>query len=394
MTGMSRDRWMNRPGGKPRCLVVFVLLLLGIGLSACSGEGQEGEETVEGDEAPSSMPIAEPDDAARRSHETRLTRVRFLTLRDRTDSDEPAEYFGDVRGELRSGQCEVVWTPIRGLDTIARNAPIYIPSEDLEITAVSERPLESFWSDYVRDNERSRPLLYVHGYNIGFEKGCLRAARMTENLGLGHQLLLFSWPSDGATLNYTRDQADLSWSIEYLRETLLHMEGLFGRGGFDVAAHSLGARGLSLALSGLSDGDDPETPLVERLVLFAPDIDVEIFQQILPRLGRQAGHITAYVSENDSALSVAREIHGYPRLGEAGPHLAELTGVEFVDVSELPLRRVTGHLYHLYNAPVAHDLRELLIDRLDAADRSRLKQPDPTLSNYWLLPEPPPADED
>lgn len=370
----------------PFCAVLVLALAL---IAGC--DSREADGAGDGDpSAPRQAAVAKPLAAAvgDRVNETRVTSVPFVTLRNRTGDSEPSTFYGDERDGFRSGRCEVTWTPIRVLDRISENSPIYIPSEDQEITAIIETPVQSFWDEFAGDNSQSRPLLYVHGYNIGFEKGCYRAARFIDNLGLGRRLVLFSWPSDGAALNYTRDEADLEWSVKHLRETMMRMEHLFGRGGFDVVGHSLGGRGLAQALADTPALPGSPQPLVERLVLIAADVDAAVFEQMLPRLARSARHITAYVSGSDNALALSREIHGYPRLGEAGAHLVGLSGVELIDVSELPLRRVSGHLYHLYNEPVILDLRELLNDGLAAADRTLPQPVDPTVPNYWQLPEP------
>ncbi len=350
---------------------------------------EDSASSVDGDgaQAPEESSIL-----GRLTGETRLTRVRFLSLRNKTGSAEPAQTFGDERDVIRAGRCEVTFTPIRILDNIARDAPLYIPSDDQEIVAVNEIPMQTFWDDYVAANAGKRPLLYVHGYNIGFDKGCFRAARFIENLDLGDRVLLFSWPSDGSTLNYVRDEADLHWSVKAMREVITRMEILFGPGNFDIIAHSLGARGVSLALSTLQGFHDDYRPLVDKLVLVAADIDAQIFEQILPRLRSQVRHITAYVSDNDNALAVSRELHGYPRLGESSSHVVTLEEVEVIDVSELSIRRVSGHLYHLYNEAAFIDIDELLNGRLPAVDRSRPKRIDPTVPNYWRLPVPPETD--
>jgi hypothetical protein len=75
-------------------------------------------------------------------------------------------------------------------------------------------------------------------------------------------------------------------------------------------------------------------------------------------------------------------VHGYPRLGESGPHLDGLTGVDIIDLSEIPVRYLSGHLYHLYNDAVISDLNQLLNSGKPASQRSNLKQ---TGENYWLL---------
>ena len=169
-------------------------------------------------------------DTAAREQETALDdgkkkylSVRFITLRNKTGDSDPDNFYGDERDEVHTGICKVSWTPIKALDTIARNSPLYIPSESLKLDAIDERDTQTFWRAVAADVDVGKPVLYIHGYNIGFEKGCKRAARFAHNLQLGNRLILFSWPSDGDALNYTRDEADVAWSIRYLKETISRM---------------------------------------------------------------------------------------------------------------------------------------------------------------------------
>lgn len=203
-----------------------------------------------------------------------------------------------------------------------------------------------------------------------------------ESLGLTGRFLLFSWPSDGGILNYTHDESDLYWSVAPLTETLTDMARRFGAGNFDIAAHSLGTRGVFLALIQIADRKQSDKPLVNQLVLLAADIDAGIFKQHLPRIRPLARHITIYVSGNDTPLALSRQVHGYPRLGESGPHLEGITGVDIIDVSEIPVRYPSGHLYHLYHNIVANDLTQLLDGGKPASKRSNLK---PIRNNIWLL---------
>jgi esterase/lipase superfamily enzyme len=123
-------------------------------------------------------------------------------------------------------------------------------------------------------------------------------------------------------------------------------------------------------------------PLVNQVVLIAPDIDSGIFAQYLPRILPLARNITIYVSDNDQPLALSRQVHGYPRLGESGEHLRNLTGVEIIDISDVPVRYLSGHVYHLYHNTVINDLSQLLNEGKPASQRSNLKQ---TGENYWRL---------
>ena len=344
-------------------------------LAACS-PGNDDEQATEGQPAGSVETSGE--DAIRRT-------VPFITLRNKTGSAAASDFFGNERNSIHSGYCDVSWTPIPMLESIANNMPFYIPSGTMRLESIYEISENSFWREPSTDEVKDHPLLYVHGYNIGFEKGCSRAALFQENLDLGCRFLLFSWPSDDAVLNYTHDEADLYWSVAYIAQTLERMVRSFGAGSFDVVGHSLGSRGVFLSLVRLSGQHSPELPLFNRLVLIAADIDAGIFRQYLDLIRPLVRNITIYVSDNDNALSVSQELHGYPRLGRTGPHLHGLDGVEIIDVSATGRSRASGHLYHLHNKTVVSDLDQLLNKNMPASSRSGLQQDLQMGQNYWKL---------
>ena len=357
------------------CTLAVVFLFL----AACSSNDE--------DQQPTEQVAAETLSAA---HEDVIRRtVPFITLRNKTGSTVATEYFGGERGQIHTGYCEVSWTPIPMLEPLANNMPFYVPHGTIRLETVHEVTESSFWHERQVATDKDRPLLYIHGYNIGFEKSCSRAAIFQEKLGLAGRLLLLSWPSNDAVLNYTHDEADIYWSVADIERTLERMLSLFGAGNFDLVGHSMGTRGAFLALVRMSAAHRGDFPLVNRLVLLAADIDADIFRQYLELIRPLVRNITIYVSDNDSALSLSEEVHGYPRLGKSGPHLHDLDGIEIVDISATGRQRASGHLYHLYNKTVINDLDQLLNGDKSASDRTELRQDFRMGSNYWRLFVPP-----
>ena len=165
-----------------------------------------------------------------------------------------------------------------------------------------------------------------------------------------------------------------------LADTISELEGRFGPGRVNVAGHSLGARGVALALAELASRNSGEQ--LGEVVLLAPDMDFGIFERLLPRIRPLATSITVYVTERDWPLALSAQLHGYPRLGEAGNPVEALDGVEVIDLSDLQVRSSSGHLYHIYNPEVGDDLAQLFKDGLHAADRRNLVQDGP---NLWRL---------
>ncbi len=306
--------------------------------------------------------------------------VPFLTSRNRTGDREPGDAFGDDRSTLSAGHCLVRRADLGSLGPLADQLPQYLREETLRIGRVTIEP-ETDVLDQLEVSAAGRgPALYVHGYYIGFEKGCRRAGLLIDNAGLAGRFLWFSWPSDGAIAYYTHDEADLAWSVPDIADTILELHRRFGPGSVDVLGHSLGGRGVMLALTEVAYRD-PEFRL-DSVVLLAPDADFGIFQRSLPRIAAIANNVTVYVADEDLPLAVSAEFHGYPRLGQTGNDVSVLTGVEVIDISDVPEATPSGHLYHIYSAEVGADLNLLLNDGLLAGDRPGLR---PGGSNLWKL---------
>ena len=312
--------------------------------------------------------------------------VPYVTLRNRTKSSVPSDYYGGSRGQLHAGICTVSFSPIWGLDEIARSVPFYIPDEAIELTNLQEVELNKLYSEIAQFPKKNigNIVIYLHGYNIDFEKSCRRSALFQQALGLHDRLLLFSWPAEGNMLKYTWDEADLVWSVPHIGQFIEEVVKRAGSCKVDVVAHSLGARGAMQALARLSY-NKPATTILNELVLIAPDIDTEIFRQEVPVIKGSVNRITVYVSANDNALRVSQEVHGHPRLGQAGDDLKILEGVETIDISDINTRRISGHLYHLFSPEVIEDLTQLLHTGEAACKRTLLKEASHGGLPYWRM---------
>jgi esterase/lipase superfamily enzyme len=196
--------------------------------------------------------------------------------------------------------------------------------------------------------------------------------------------LFFSWPADGNLLSYIRDEADLEWSVPQIAELLQKLAQYVGSERLDVVAHSLGTRGVVMALSRMACNPST-TLLINELVLVAADIDKDHFLDAWPQIRPLIRHTTLYASENDKALRASHEAHGYPLLGEAGEHLTVLSGIETIDVSPAGKRRFSGHIYHLYHPVVAADLQMLLNTGRHAEKRANLRRAKHQGVTYWRL---------
>ncbi len=306
--------------------------------------------------------------------------VPFATLRNRTGNADPGRFYGDERSGLSAGWCDITEIVIPGMSSVAEAVPFRVPEEILRVEAIREAELGAVLDSLDVVGADRAPVLYTHGFFIDFEKGCRRATILQENAGLAGRFLWFSWPSDGALLNYTHDEADLYWSAPDLADLIVRMAERFPETRVNVAGHSLGGRGVVLALYDVASRY-PDVR-VGNVALLAPDIDFDVFRKLLPRILPIAQSITVYVAESDRPLALSEQVHGYPRLGQSGNDVSRLEGVEVIDLSDLQVRTPSGHLYHIYNTEVGDDLNQIFDGGKRAAERRNLVQAG---ENLWRL---------
>jgi esterase/lipase superfamily enzyme len=244
---------------------------------------------------------------------------------------------------------------------LAASLPFYVPSEQRRVRVAESQSPAAFWEGLVaaaRGTASGSAVLFVHGYSNGFERGCRMAAEVQRALEGQATVLLFSWPSSGNPLEYSRDQAAVEWSVPLLAETVEALGVLLGPGRTRILAHSLGSRGAIFALEWLEGS--VAAPAVGELVLLAPDFDAQSFRSHLPRLARLAGGISLYASASDTPLKVSEQLHGAPRLGQGGALRTVVAGLETVDVSHAGGYPIMGHEYFYRHPRVLGDLARLL----------------------------------
>jgi esterase/lipase superfamily enzyme len=311
--------------------------------------------------------------------------VFYLTNRRYYDGKPVADSYGGERGEPHFGRCEVEFTPIPIINQVASKIPFYLKSETNSVSLAEQADPSVFWEQLGAAAGRTSTgsvVLFVHGYNYGFERTCRMAAEMQRSLQDKATVLMFSWPSNALPSDYMPDQADIEWSVPLLASFIGQLGDHIGKSNVQVVAHSLGSRGVIFALQRLAAGQ-VERPAVDHLVLLAPDFDSRTFVDLLPDLAPLAGSITLYASGNDTPLKLSRQLSGYPRLGEAGEYLTVVEGMETIDVSSIGRYQLTGHEYFYFHPLVTADLAALLSTGARAAQRSGLQ---PKMRNgvrYW-----------
>lgn len=266
--------------------------------------------------------------------------VPFVTVRAVERDRKGLRYYGSGRGEMSAGVCTI--------DLDART--------NRQIVELQQQRLDEVLDRFFTPGRHV--IVYVHGYNVGFDESCQDAALLQQRIGLEHRLLFFSWPAEGKMTGYLRDVGDLAWGVLPLRDLLLRLTDHFGSQDVDLIGHSLGAKGVVDAAIAWGHVSGPRE--LGRVVLIAPDIDGDVFIRDFAELRAVASAITVYVSPADRALKASRSLRDDPRLGESVIGLSALAGVDVVEVVQGFWTKGAGHLYHLNSPAVAEDLRDVL----------------------------------
>jgi len=221
-------------------------------------------------------------------------------------------------------------------------------------------------------------LVFVHGYNVGFADAAWRTAQLAYDLDFSGVPVLYSWPSEGATLSYQVDGENAAASQRSFRAFLRELAASTDGGRVHVVAHSMGNRILTEALSTLG------TYRLGHVVFAAPDVDAKVFTDRAAEFAGTAERYTLYVSGKDRALAMAKRRAKYPRAGSAGTDIVVVDGIDTIDASELD----TGFLSHSYpmeHRSVVADLYALLCHDQPPGQRFGMRPMMSPRGPYWVF---------
>jgi esterase/lipase superfamily enzyme len=258
----------------------------------------------------------------------------------------------------------------------------------------AKRQLQEEVQRRLASSPRNEVLLYVHGFNETFETSAFTAAELCHFLGREPVCAFFTWPASATgnfLTSYTSTTESADYARNHLRKVIRTLATTPGVERVQLLAHS---RGTALLLGAVRDlfsevisaGKEPAEVLkVDNIVLFSPDIDMEVAAQMitsfasdpdvftvwpsgrLPRALR--GRFTVYSSPQDRALLVSRILfRSQSRVGNLRPedikqasqdYLKRLGQIDVI-VYEGERTDAFGHAYFTTNPLVSSDVMELL----------------------------------
>ncbi len=223
----------------------------------------------------------------------------------------------------------------------------------------------------VRSAVQARPrgsrdvIIYVHGFNNTFADGVLRIAQLSNDLGTPGVSVHYSWPSAANPLGYGYDRDSVLFARDGL-ETLLRTIANTGAERVLLVAHSMGALLTMEALRQISISE-PDWPNREiyGVVLFSPDIDIDVFRSQARRIEPLPERFAIFVSERDRALALSARLTGQTsRLG----NIADAEALSELDVVLLDVSEFSSGAGH-FTAATSPTLLALL-QRLSEVDRA------------------------
>lgn len=328
-------------------------------------------------------------------------RVFFATDRaaaaDQQPSD-PVKRFGGDRGTMTYGQAFV--SIPRDHEVGELEAPSVWrlefredPARHVVLLSTTLQPKDKFLQavrERVAASSDGNAFIFVHGYNVSFDDAARRTAQLSYDLGFDGAPIFYSWPSQASLKRYTVDEANIEWSTANIRRFIAEAADRSGARNIYLVGHSMGSRGLTRAVATLMLERPDLAGRFREIILAAPDIDAGVFRdELAPALAKAGRRVTLYASSKDLALKASKEVHGYPRAGDAADGIVVVRGVDTIDAS-LVDDTVLAHSYFVESLPVIRDIARMFRGNQPPAQRPQLKRVVGSGGIHWLL-EPAPG---
>jgi esterase/lipase superfamily enzyme len=259
--------------------------------------------------------------------------IFVATTRQRSTTD-PGEMFNGERAAEVSYAAITVSIPPDGSRKVGEvQWPVTLPGDprrDFVTVSADYLDRQAFAASIAavaKRTGRSKVLVFVHGFNNRFDDAVYRFAQIVHDSKVPAIPVLFTWPSRGEVRlrAYTYDRESANYSRDALENLLNMLVSYPDVTEVNLLAHSMGNWIALEALRGRSiRGGQTVTSVradkLKNVMLVAPDVDVDVFRTQIQRMGTARPRISLFVSQDDQALSLSKNIWGgVARLGDVDP---------------------------------------------------------------------------
>jgi esterase/lipase superfamily enzyme len=320
---------------------------------------------------------------------TRL--VLYGTNRIDTGKNNPAERYGSKDGDVSFGVAQVSIPEGHEIGSLEKPAlweGDANPDSHVVILSLDTMDANGFLAAVaaeLRASARREALIFVHGFNTNFAEAVQRTAQLSADLDWHGAIVAFSWPAGSSLMGFSNDRDSAEKAAPALAELLelLDRTGVADRE--HLIAHSMGNRVTVLALSRIAaqrSGD--RGPIIDELILAAPEMDKGMLNKRAPDLIESAGRITLYVSRADRALMLAGSFTGDDVAGGAGEQPFVHPGIETIDATAISADSI-GHSYYGTNRLLLSDIHQVLNTAIGPDRRFGLGRVETDAGPYWAF---------
>ncbi|MGQ0673689.1 MAG: alpha/beta hydrolase [Hyphomicrobium sp.] len=329
-----------------------------------------------GDPVGGGGPQPQPDDG---DGKWSVVPVFFGTDRSRLDGKPRLDYGAERGRRLDLGRALVSVPTAHIVPAVERPWELRIPYFDVKVYQEKEDPAKHFTVREIKAMTREEllalvaerlsasrtfkdhALIFVHGFNTSFDNAVYRTAQIANDLRFDGATFLYSWPSGGAVASYTYDRESAGQSEPFMRDFMRLVMQESKAKSVSVVAHSMGNLPVLQVLKDLKNSSPGL--LLSQIILAAPDVDRDNFENIAREIKGFAKGITLYAAANDRALNVSRRFHGgVPRAGDvpaSGPVVTE--GVDTIDVTAVSTDSLgINHSGYAENSVLLNDISLLI----------------------------------
>ena len=238
------------------------------------------------------------------------------------------------------------------------------------------------------DGKSGDILVFVHGYNNGFDDVMTRHRQLQADLGaVGFRgtVVTFGWPSDTSALNYLEDRSDARAVALQLVTGVIHRFSKFQRPDCEVNVHLLcHSTGAFLVREAFDDADDraeiaARNWTVSQVAFIGADVSSHCMRgdsSSTSSLYRHSVRLTNYMNPFDSILKLSnvKRVGVRPRVGRVGlPDDAPDKCVDVdcgdyfqtLDEDSATFSGTFNHSWHIGDRVFAKDLMETLHGDVD-----------------------------
>ncbi|WP_291179063.1 alpha/beta hydrolase [Hyphomicrobium sp.] len=304
--------------------------------------------------------------------------VFYGTDRAQKQNEKRVDYGSERGRRLELGRALVTVPKVHKVPSIERpwairvfNITLYEEAEDPnrhftmdEIKALSEEEFLALVRERLATSARYKDhaFIFVHGYNTSFDYAVYRTAQIAYDLKFDGAPFAYSWPSGGGLASYTYDRESSGQAEPYLKQFMELVINKTGAKSVSVIAHSMGNQPTLQVLRDLRRAK-PDGVQISQIILAAPDVDRDNFENIAREIQGLASGVTLYAAGNDRALTVSRNFYGgIPRAGDVpatGPLV--LPGIDTIDVSASSMDSLgLNHSGYAENNALLQDIAALI----------------------------------